>query len=123
MAEVFVRPFPGTGGRRQISTGGGHFPVWSRAGHQLFFLGSDQRIRVTDYTASEDYFSPGPLRVWSTTPLGDLGVNSGYDLEPNGKRFAAVLDPEDAGASKPITSVTVLLNFFDDLRRRVPAGK
>jgi hypothetical protein len=55
--------------------------------------------------------------------LGDLGVNSGYDLEPNGKRFAAVLDPADAGASKSITSLTVLLNFFDDLRRRVPAGK
>jgi len=123
IAEVFVRPFPGTGGRRQISTGGGHFPVWSRDGKQLFFLGPDQRIRVTDYTASGDSFSHGPLRVWSTTPLGDLGVNTGYDLEPNGKRFAAILDPEDAGAPKPITSVTVLLNFFDDLRRRVPPGK
>jgi len=44
--ELFVRPFPGPGGTWQISTGGGRFPVWSRNGRELFFLGPDQRIRV-----------------------------------------------------------------------------
>ena len=29
--EVYVRPFPGDGGPRQISSGGGIAPVWSRA--------------------------------------------------------------------------------------------
>src|SRR5262249_11795238 len=33
--EVYVRPFPGPGGRWQISTGG--FPIWSRDGRELLF--------------------------------------------------------------------------------------
>lgn len=119
--NVFVRPFPGPGGRRQISTGGGRFPIWSHNGRELFFVGPDQRIRVTDYTASGNSFSSGTPHVWSEKQLGDLGVNSAYDLAPDGKRFAVVLDPEEAGESKPTTSVTVLLNFFDELKQRVPA--
>jgi Tol biopolymer transport system component len=122
-ADVFVRPFPGRGGRRQISIGGGHFPIWSRNGQELFFVGPDQRIRVTDYTASGISFSPGTPRLWSEKRLGDLGVNSPYDLAPDGKRFAVVLDPEEADASKQITNVTILVNFFDELRRRVSAPK
>jgi hypothetical protein len=46
------------------------------------------------------------------------------DLAPDGKSFAVVLYPDGTAdqAAKPITSVTVLLNFFDELRRLVPAG-
>ena len=36
--ELYVRPFPGPGGKWQISTGGGDYPIWSRDGHNLFFL-------------------------------------------------------------------------------------
>jgi hypothetical protein len=39
---------------------------------------------------------------------------------PDGKRFA-VFEPE--GEQKPETHVNVLLNFFDEVRRRAPAGK
>ena len=35
--EVYVRPFPGPGGRWQVSTGGGGFPLWSRDGRELLF--------------------------------------------------------------------------------------
>ena len=34
--EVYVMSFPGPGGRRQISIGGGNDPAWSRARHELF---------------------------------------------------------------------------------------
>jgi serine/threonine-protein kinase len=121
-SEVFVRPFPGPGGRWQISTGGGRFPIWSRRGHELFFLGLDQRIRVTGYTAGGNSFFPGTPRVWSERRVADLGVNSAYDLAPDGKRFAVILDAEQTGASKPVTTVTILVNFLDELRRRFPAA-
>jgi hypothetical protein len=46
-------------------------------------------------------------------------------LEPGGKRFAVILDPggTEKQAESPTDSVNVLLNFFDELRRKVPAGK
>src|SRR5262249_48758082 len=35
--EVYVRPFPGPGGKWQISTTGGTYPVWSRTRHELLY--------------------------------------------------------------------------------------
>jgi serine/threonine protein kinase/Tol biopolymer transport system component len=121
--EVYVRPFPGPGGARQISSGGGWFPVWSPKGRELFFRGSDSRIMVVSYAASGDSFVPGKPRVWSdhrTLDLVSPPIPS-YDLAPDGKRFAVVLYPDGTADQKPITHLTVLLNFFDELRRRVPS--
>ena len=122
-AEVYVRPFPGPGGRWQISTGGGIFPLWSRDGRELLFRASDQRVMAVGYTAKGDSFTAGKPRVWSEARLADFGPSSIYDLAPDGKRLAAVLAAGNAGGEKPNTHLTFLLNFFDELRRRAPAGK
>jgi eukaryotic-like serine/threonine-protein kinase len=114
--EVFVRPFPGPGGAWQISTGGGRFPVWSRNGRDLFFLGPDQRIRVVSYTAHGSSFSPGTPRVWSNRVVADLGVNASYDVAPDGKHVAAVLSP-DIREVKSASMLTVIVDFSDELRR------
>ncbi len=55
---------------------------------------------------------------------GDLGGCYPYDLAPDGKRFAVVLNPGTAEDSsvKPRDSVLVVLNFFDELRRKFPAA-
>jgi Tol biopolymer transport system component len=115
--ELYVRPFPGPGGKSQISTGGG-YPIWSRNGRQLFFLSSDWRIMVAEYTARGDSFTAGKPQVWSQKNLVWGGGNYTYDLAPDGKRFAVFLNPEgDPGieraqekGQKPTDSVMVLLN-------------
>jgi hypothetical protein len=56
------------------------------------------------------------LRGWN------LGVDSNYDLAPDGKLIAAMV-ADDASAEKPPTRLTLLLNFFDELGRRAPASK
>jgi eukaryotic-like serine/threonine-protein kinase len=120
--EVYVRPFPGPGGKSQISTSGGLYPIWSRDGHKIFFVAPDRRIMVTSYSAKGDTFSAGKPQVWSQKNLIEAGGNYTYDLAPDGKRFAVVLNP--GGTEERSTdSVTVLLNFFDELRRKVPPGK
>jgi hypothetical protein len=43
------------------------------------------------------------------------------DLAPDGKRFAVLMSPQAEPRSP--TEVTFLLNFFDELRRKVPSGK
>src|ERR1019366_1204929 len=43
--EVFVRPFPGPGGKWQVSTGGADDPAWSPKKHELLFASlADGRI-------------------------------------------------------------------------------
>jgi Tol biopolymer transport system component len=121
--EVYVRPFPGPGGRWQISTGGGLFPLWSREGRELVFEASDGRVMAVSYTAKGDSFAAGKPRVWTETRMRTLGPSSAnYDLAPDGKRLAAMVG-DDANGEKPPTHLTFLLNFFDELRRRAPVSR
>ena len=46
-SEVYLRPFPGPGGKWQVSTEGGARPEWSRDGRELFYFESDRIMRVT----------------------------------------------------------------------------
>jgi len=63
--EIYVRPFPGPGGKWQVSTVGGSSPFWSRNGRELFYEASDRRIMVLEYTVEGNSFMPGTPRVWS----------------------------------------------------------
>ena len=123
--ELYVQPFPGPGGKSQISTGGGLNPIWSRTEHKLFFLTPDWRIMAASYTSDGDAFNAGKPQVWSQRKLAYLGGCYPYDLAPDGKRFAVVLNPDFTGepGRKPTDHVMVLPNFFDELRRKVPAAK
>ena len=76
------------------------------------------------YTAAGDSFEAGKPVVWSERNLAYLGGCYPYDLAPDGKRFAVTLDARAGELGlKPTDSVTVLMSFFDELRRKVPPGK
>jgi len=62
-------------------------------------------------------------RVWSDRQLHDFSSVPSYDLAPDGKRFVVFPNPSAASEQTGDVHVTFLLNFFDELRRRVPAGK
>ena len=117
-SQVYVRPFPGPGGTWQVSTGGGRFPKWSRNGKELFYLTQDNKIMVATYTASGDSFRPDKPRLWSPGQLTERN----FDLYPDGKRFA-VLKASAATQSPPSNKVIFIFNFFEELRRKVPAQK
>ncbi len=111
--EVFVRPFPGAGGPWQISSGGTS-PVWSPTRRELFYRDiTNFQIRVAGYSVVDDSFAPAKPRVWA-----DLRVDR-FDLMPDGKHALVV----PAADQKETTHATFLLNFMDDLRRRLPAAK
>src|SRR5262249_17400742 len=44
--QVYVRSFPGPGGKQQVSTVGGWNPHWRRDGKELFFLAEDKMVAV-----------------------------------------------------------------------------
>jgi serine/threonine-protein kinase len=116
-SEIYVRPFPGPGGKWQVSSGSsqGQQPVWSKKAPELFYTTSEG-IMVVTYRANGDAFELGKSRLWAAKK-GLIW----YDLAPDGKRFA-IGQPVAIPEVKPDTHVTFLLNFFDELRRRVPVG-
>jgi len=121
--EVYVRPFPGPGGKWQISNAGGTRPVWSRVNRELFFENLDNRIMATDYEGKDESFVAGKPRLWSNQQLNDLNLILNYDLAPDGKRFAIIPQLNAAAETKGNVRMAFLLNFFDELRRRASTGK
>jgi serine/threonine-protein kinase len=120
--EVYVRPFPGPGGKWQISTGGGVLPKWSRNGKELFYRTPDSKIMVVTYTAAGDSFHADKPQLWSPGQFTELGLFTyNFDLHPDGKRIA-VLKAPGTGQSAAVNKVSFIFNFFDELRSKFPPG-
>ena len=118
--EVCVRPFPGPGGRWQISKEGGDQPVWSKDGRQLFFR-KDAQVWVADIR-TERGFSAGKPRLL----FEQRGLSWGYpirvwDLWPDGQAFQMVKVGEVK--PQPATEIILVQNWFEELKRLVPTGK
>ena len=94
-------------------------PFWSKNRRELFYETPDYRIMAVDYTVNGGSFAPGKPRLWSEKQLFYTGT-SNLDLAPDGKRFAVLSQPEAAPDEKRSVHVTMLLNFFDEVKRRIP---
>jgi len=115
-SQVYVRPFPGPGGRvQQVSTAGGSLPRWSRTGNKLFFASDDQAIMVASYVVQGDMFRSDKPRVWAKGPF------TTYDIHPDGERVA-IVRPVESPASAKSNQLAFVFNFFEDIRRVVPVS-
>jgi serine/threonine-protein kinase len=123
--EVYVRPFPGPGGKWQISTNGGQWPSWSPKSKELFYEEVSSRIMVAAYAASGGGFQPEKPRPWTSNPVPLLqGAGRLLDVSPDGKRLAVLLKASDqAQAAAKEDKITFFFNFTDELRRVAPMGK
>jgi serine/threonine-protein kinase len=117
--EVYVRPFTegGSAGseRLQISNNGGSSVTWSPNGRELLYRAGDQ-IMTAGYTVSGGSFVAERPRVWASN-VRDV---DGFDLTPDGKRAAMFVPLAAKGGSQLDNKVVFVLNFFDELHRRVP---
>jgi hypothetical protein len=115
--EAYVRAFPDNGSLWRISSNGGQNPIWSRTGHDLLYQAGDQEMAVS-YSANGSTFVAEKPRVW----LAKVG-GTAFDLSPDGKRLVVLTPVDSPDAPKAEHEVVLLQNFFDELRRKVPAGK
>jgi Tol biopolymer transport system component len=115
-SEVVVRPFPGPGSPVRVSPGGGHDPVWSRDGRELFYQ-NDGRLMAAEIVTTDQtlrvkpprqLFQGGFVPYVSTTPRS-------FDVAADGK-FVMIEPAQDA---RPAALILVK-NFSAELKRLVP---
>jgi hypothetical protein len=107
--EVYVVPYPDSGGRSQISLEGGRDPRWAHNGHELFFRNGD-KLMVADVQNGRAVGTPHTL---FEKPYND------YDVARDDSKFL-MLKPV-AGQQGALTSeLHVIVNWFTDLAQRVP---
>jgi Tol biopolymer transport system component len=117
--EIWVRRFPGAGSRQKISDDGGSYPLWSKNRHELFYEAPDHRIMVVDYREEGDDIIATKPRFWSERPIFYPGVQN-LDLALDGKHFAVLAAPDVASSGGSSLHVTMLFNYFDELKRMIP---
>jgi Tol biopolymer transport system component len=104
--EVYVAPFPGPGGKWQVSAAGGHWPRWRRDGRELFFLAPDGRVLAAEVEGRGSTFEIATIRPLFQTQVRLRPTVQGYgcDVSPDGQRFLVNTLAEEA-APAPITLV------------------
>jgi serine/threonine-protein kinase len=117
--EIYVQPYPGPGGKYQISTDGGTEPVWNPKGKELFYRSGDKMMAV-DITTQPGLSVGKPKMLFQGPYVPTLGTLPFYDVSPDGERFL-MLKPSEQTAS--LTQIVVVQNWFEELKRLVPSGK
>jgi Tol biopolymer transport system component len=116
-SEIRVRPYPGPGGKWQISTEGGTEPVWNPKGRELFYRSGNKMMAVD--VSTQGIFSAGKPRVLFEGPYVPSPRSlQDYDVSPDGQRFL-MLKANDQSPDQ----INVVLNWFEELKQKVPTGK
>ena len=119
--EVYARAFPGPGGKWQISTEGGSNPQWSPTGREIFFRAGDEVLAVSIATDEDTGIIAGDVIPLFSGDFRKAPLNNQehlyYDVASDGERFV-MLRPVPREAAP--TTLTVVLNWVDELTTRVP---
>lgn len=121
--EVWVRAFPGPGEKYPISGPGGFSPVWARDQSELFYMDYERSGHVGMMAV---HIAPGarfkfgqPRRLFEGDYETEVPLRS-YDVTPDGQHF--IMLRNEPLPDQRVTKLTVVLNWFDELRRRAPAS-
>jgi serine/threonine-protein kinase len=115
--EVYVQPYPGPGGRWQISTDGGVHPLWGPE-NELFYRWGDSMM-VVSYSVEGESFRAGKPRELFQGQFR-LGSRPSADISPDGKGFAMLKKvTAEEGVTEP-TQAILVTNWFEELKRLVP---
>jgi serine/threonine protein kinase len=112
--EVVVQPFPGPGGRVQVSTAGGTEAVWSRDGKRLFYR-TDSNFMSARISGGSTFAIAGRDTVFTDDYVYAPNPHANYDVLPDGEHFL-FLKPASEG------NMIVAANWGSVLRARM-AGK
>ena len=120
--EIYVRPFPDVdAGKWQVSTAGGIQPVWAHNGRELFFADPETReLKAAAFTTTPTTFQRSQLTTLFEMPatyFGPAGSHDFYDVALDDERF---LMARGYGSDDTSTSLVLVQNFFEELKRLVP---
>jgi serine/threonine-protein kinase len=123
--EVYVRPYPDVAaGQWQVSTAGGTRPLWAHSGRELFDLGPDGALMRVPVEPGATWAAGVPTRLLAGQYLdGDSVTISSrtYDISLDDRRFLMIKEGETRDAGGP--SLIVVQNWFEELKRLVPATR
>jgi eukaryotic-like serine/threonine-protein kinase len=95
--EIYVQPYPPTGGRWQASTSGGNTPIWKGDGRELFFAGSDDTIYAVSLEVRGGSLELGvPQKLFQRPMIHGTPQTYRWAADRDGQRFLVNTPVDDA---------------------------
>jgi Tol biopolymer transport system component len=120
---IYVQPFPATGAKYQFPAKNRDtpcHPVWSPDGKEIFYNPRPQGLEVVSVTTVPTFAfgrsEPIPRPFWLSPPE----LPRGYDITPDGRFLARVSLDEGQPGGVRSEEMHVVLNWFEELRARLP---
>ena len=86
--EVYVQAFPLSGGKWQISNGGGTDPAWRKDGTELYYLAADRNLMAAPIKAGNTTLEPGsPQPLFPVPLIPAVVLRDEYAPAADGRRF------------------------------------
>ena len=121
--EVYVQPYPGPGEKIRISTAFGTEPLWTSKGRELLYRGGTATTLTLVSTAIRSlspFQADAPRVLFEKKGLeyDRTGPVLAWDATADGQRFLFLKN--DQSLNRPVTTLHVVLNWTEELKRRVP---
>ncbi len=111
--EVYVQPYPPSGGRWQISTTGGSSPTWRGNGREIYYTGLDDTFYAVPVEAKAGSLEVGnPVKLFQRVLIHGVPQTYRWASDRDGQRFLLNVPVENA---TPQTA-QVVLNWAATLR-------
>ena len=114
--QIYVQSFPSSGGKWQVSSGGGAQPQWRRDGKELFYLAPDRKLMAVEVNGAGPTFVPGvpiPLFEAHVSTIFPGPGSHYYAVTGDGQRF---LVNTLVGDSTPVP-FTIVMNWTAAMKR------
>lgn len=120
--EVYVRPFPGPGGKWLISQVGGIEPIWARNGKRMYFRSNDDSsVWGVDIQTGAGVSAGKPRLMFNLPGMMGGHPSRAWDVSLDGKRFLMVKLEEVKPT--PVTELVFVVDWIQDLQRLAPKAK
>jgi hypothetical protein len=84
--EIYVKAFPGPGGKWQVSPAGGAQPAWRADGKELYYLGLDNKMMAIAVHADSTFHADSPAALFEMRPT-QTPFSSSFDVSADGQKF------------------------------------
>lgn len=116
--DVYIQSSNREGQRRKLSTHGGIEPMWHPKGGELFFFKGKTAFSAPVKTVPE-LATSAPRVLFETSDLITSSRYRNADISRDGSRFVTITPLDEPKELQ----ISVVLNWFEELKRLVPSGK
>ncbi|HVN76416.1 MAG TPA: protein kinase [Thermoanaerobaculaceae bacterium] len=113
VTEVYVCSASGSGGRWQVSVGGGTQPRWRADGRELYYIAPDRKVMAVTIGSSPEFKAGLPRELFQTQILPLVEARNQYDVTRDGSRFIV----NSRRAEDATLPITVVVDWAEEIGR------